>query len=132
MPRRWAARARAAAWLPDEWVTTPRAAAASDRDCTALVAPRTLNAPTFWKFSHLKNTRAPARALTAEQVRTGVRWTNGRMRSWAARTSARVGGMEDLSAVSRDAKRSASRSRPGALHEGPRGTHVTRSASRRG
>ena len=28
---------------------------------TALVAPRYLNAPIFWRFSHLKKTRRPAR-----------------------------------------------------------------------
>jgi hypothetical protein len=35
-------------------------------------------------------------------------------------------------AVSRDAKRSASRGRLGALHQGPRGRDVTRPALRRG
>ena len=46
--------ASAWAWLPLECVTTPRAAWASVSFKTALVAPRYLNAPTFWRFSHLK------------------------------------------------------------------------------
>ena len=45
--RAGAARARAAAWLPDEWVTTPRAASAAVRENTALAAPRALKAPIF-------------------------------------------------------------------------------------
>ena len=65
MPRCRAAYASAAPWLPDECVTTPRRASASVSENTALVAPRALNAPTFWKFSHLKKSRAPASASIA-------------------------------------------------------------------
>ena len=36
------------------WLATPRIAASSSSDNTALVAPRALNAPTFCRFSHLK------------------------------------------------------------------------------
>ncbi len=73
-PRRPAARASAAAWLPDEWVQTPRAASSSSREKTALVAPRALKAPTFCRFSHLKKRDAPAMASMEAQVATGVRW----------------------------------------------------------
>src|SRR5664280_1168015 len=91
MLRRRAARARAAAWLPEEWVATPRLASSSLSESTALAAPRNLNAPTRWKFSHLKNSAAPVIASRLAQVSTGVRWAYGRIRSVAALTSAIVG-----------------------------------------
>src|SRR4029450_12744403 len=59
VPRRVAAQARAAPWLPDECVTTPLTACASSSDSTALHAPRALNAATFCRFSHLKNSVEP-------------------------------------------------------------------------
>jgi hypothetical protein len=49
--------------LPDEWVATPFRRLSSDRPNTALEAPRTLKAPAFWKFSHLKNSSAPVSSL---------------------------------------------------------------------
>ena len=73
MPRQAAALASAAPWLPDDCVATPRAASSSDREKTALVAPRALNAPAFCRFSHLKKTSAPEISLTALLVTTGVR-----------------------------------------------------------
>jgi len=94
MPRRRAASASAWAWLPEEWVATPRRASASDSENTALAAPRNLKAPTFWKFSHLKNSSAPTRAERLAQVRTGVRWAKGRMRSAARSIAARSGASE--------------------------------------
>jgi hypothetical protein len=54
MPRARAAYAIAAPWLPDECVTTPRAALGASSENTALQAPRALNAPTFCRCSHLK------------------------------------------------------------------------------
>src|SRR5580698_10849803 len=84
MPRVLAARASAAAWLPDEWVTTPAFAAASLSDSTALKAPRALNAPTFWRFSHLNQTLAPTMPSIRRLVSTGVRCTKGEMRALAA------------------------------------------------
>ena len=66
MPRNWAARARAAAWLPEEWVTTPFAASASVNEKTALQAPRDLKAPAAWRFSHLK--KQSRAALLVERV----------------------------------------------------------------
>jgi hypothetical protein len=74
MPRIAAARASACAWLPDEWVATPLAAWWSFSEKTALTAPLDLNAPAFWKFSHLKKNRLPKRRLNISDVSTGVRW----------------------------------------------------------
>ena len=54
IPRSRAAHATAAAWLPAETVTSPRARSASDSDRTLLSAPRGLNEPVFWKLSHLR------------------------------------------------------------------------------
>src|SRR5260370_12087596 len=48
-------------------------------------APRILNAPPFWKFSHLKNAFTPDSASKACEVRTGVRRAMGRIRSAASR-----------------------------------------------
>ena len=45
IPLSWAAKATAAAWFPELWVTTPLAAWASEREKTALLAPLNLNAP---------------------------------------------------------------------------------------
>ena len=39
-------------------------------------APRILNAPPRWKFSHLKNTLAPASESKVREVNTGVRCTS--------------------------------------------------------
>jgi len=46
MPRSRQASAMAAPWLPELWVTTPRAAVSALSENTALAAPRNLNAPT--------------------------------------------------------------------------------------
>src|SRR5579859_5375752 len=90
MPRSDAARASAAAWLPEECVTTPFAASSSVSRNTALVAPRALKAPTFCKFSHLKCRRLPAIASSTSLVITGVRWILSRIRSWASRIDCMV------------------------------------------
>src|SRR5260370_41320200 len=46
-PRFLAAYASAAAWFPEEWVTTPRATSSAVSEKTLLVAPRILNDPVF-------------------------------------------------------------------------------------
>ena len=66
-------------------------ASASASENTALQAPRALNAPIRWKFSHLKKSVAPTSASIASHVRTGVRWMCGAMRACAARIAARSG-----------------------------------------
>src|ERR1700730_11481861 len=97
MPRQAAAQARAAARLPLEGATTPRRASSSVREKTALVAPRILKEPVFWKLSHLKNNCAPARASIEALVRTGVRWMRGLMRSCAATIVSHVMGVTGCS-----------------------------------
>jgi hypothetical protein len=83
-----AARATAWAWLPEENATTPaRRCAASNRD-SALNAPRNLNAPIRWKFSHLKYSLAPSSAFTRREVSTGVWCAWPAIRSAAFSTSA--------------------------------------------
>src|SRR6185295_129395 len=57
---------------------------------TKLAAPRILNAPPVWKFSHLKNAVTPASASNPWERITGVRFAIFRMRSLAARISSKV------------------------------------------
>src|SRR6516162_357206 len=90
MPRSAAARATAAPWLPEECVATPRRASVSGRANTALLAPRALNAPPFWKFSHLKESRVPVSPSSVLLLRTGVRFTLPAMRSRACSMSSQV------------------------------------------
>src|SRR6185369_1322720 len=100
MPRRAAAHATAAPWLPDECVTTPRRASALSSENTALHAPRALNAPTFCRFSHLKNSVASATTSSDRLVSTGVRCTCDRMRACAAYIAARSTAISSAAAVS--------------------------------
>ena len=72
-PRSRAASAKAWAWFPLECVTTPRFWASASRENTALAAPRILNEPVRWRFSHLKKRALPASASREAQVKTGVR-----------------------------------------------------------
>ena len=85
-----AASERAAPWFPEEVVATPFASSTLLSCNKVFVAPRNLNEPVRWKFSHLKNNSAPANALRLRLVSTGVRWIRERMRSWAFRTSSGV------------------------------------------
>ena len=55
-------------------MATPFFAFSSERPKTALQAPRTLKAPAFCRFSHLKKSSAPASSLMKREVRIGVRW----------------------------------------------------------
>src|SRR5262249_33461659 len=96
MPRIRAASASACAWLPELCVTTPRAAASSDSAKTALHAPRNLNAPTFCKFSHLKNSDRPASRSSVAHVITGVRCAWPAIRLPALRTSASETAYDDM------------------------------------
>ena len=87
MPSSVAASEIACAWLPDEKATTPARRWRSSKRASALKAPRNLNAPMRWKFSHLKKTRAPSSASAVREVRTGVRWACPAIRAAAAATS---------------------------------------------
>ena len=55
MPSSFAASAIAMPWLPDEKVMTPRARTSSGNCSSMLAAPRILNAPLRWRFSHLSD-----------------------------------------------------------------------------
>src|SRR6267378_3722466 len=68
-----AAIATACAWLPEENATTPRARSSSGMDRIRLLAPRILNAPPRWRFSHLKWTSTPAARLILVDENTGKR-----------------------------------------------------------
>src|SRR5438477_7355773 len=57
---------------------------------TKFDAPRILNAPPVWKFSHLKNAVTLASASKPRECMTGVRLAIGRMRSEASRMSSKV------------------------------------------
>ncbi len=70
----------------------PRDASSSESERMAFDAPRILNDPVFCRFSHLKKSRAPARASSDEDVRTGVRWILGAIRACAATMAAQLGG----------------------------------------
>src|SRR4249919_2315167 len=99
MPRVRAASASAAPWLPEECVTTPRSATASDSAHTALQAPRNLNAPTRCSCSHLKCSSQPASASSERDRCTGVTCACGAMRLAAVTTSAKVGRGESLASM---------------------------------
>src|SRR5687767_10742663 len=90
IPSNFAASAIAWAWLPEENETTPARRWSGSNWESALKAPRNLNAPTRWKFSHLKNTSAPTRWSAACERNTGVRWACPAMRSDAATMSSKL------------------------------------------
>jgi hypothetical protein len=72
VPRVLAARLRAVAWFPEEWVATPLLNSDSVNDREALNAPLALKAPPRCIFSHLKNRDAPESSFKLLEVRTGV------------------------------------------------------------
>src|SRR5262249_41029075 len=80
----------ACAWLPDENATTPFFFSSSVIEKTKLAAPRILNAPPVWKFSHLKNASTPEAALNPREVNTGVLRAIGAIRAAACWISANV------------------------------------------
>ena len=87
-PAALAAYATACAWLPDECVTTP--VTRSSSRSTALVAPRSLNAPVGCRLSGLTHSGQS----TVDS--NGVRSTRPRIRSAAATTSSSVTGRPRL------------------------------------
>src|SRR6266852_4223361 len=90
-PRQAAAQATAAPWLPLDCVTIPFDASFSVSDRIAFEAPRILKEPVFCKFSHLKNSCAPAIAFREAEVKIGVRWIRGEMRACAVRIASQLG-----------------------------------------
>ena len=89
MPRSLAARATPWAWFPEEKATTPRRRWSSSSCRSAFIAPRILNDPARCRFSHFRRTSTPILSERERLERRGVRWTQGRMRSAAERTSAK-------------------------------------------
>src|SRR5215204_3085728 len=79
-PRRAAAHATAAPWLPPDAATTP--AGGISRVRSALSAPRGLNEPVCWVCSNLRMIRPATPNSLPRTSRTGVR------RTWPARRSA--------------------------------------------
>ena len=57
-PSSRAARATPCAWLPDEYVMTPRASASAGSEAIATYAPRILNAPIGWSDSAFRKRRS--------------------------------------------------------------------------
>ena len=95
MPASPAAHATACPWFPLEDATTPGGGGPfSSSVRTWFVAPRALYAPTFCRCSALKTTWRPHASSIARDVSSGVRCTNGRTRSAAARTSLGDGGFQ--------------------------------------
>src|SRR5215210_339893 len=89
-PSSRAASAIAWPWLPDENATTPRDRSSGVSWVSRENAPRALKAPVRWNISHLKKTRQASRSSMAWEVRTGVRRTQGAIRSRAAMTSSKL------------------------------------------
>src|SRR5665213_4132538 len=64
-PSSFAASATPCAWFPLENATTPPRFRSGETCAIVLYAPRNLNAPMRWRFSALRNTRAPAAKFAA-------------------------------------------------------------------
>src|SRR5262245_40620331 len=86
-PSTRAARATPCAWLPALAATTPMASSDSDSLDNRTYAPRTLNEPARWRFSHLSMTGPPTRSDSASEPSTGVTRLTSRSSSRAASIS---------------------------------------------
>ena len=84
IPARAAAQATAWAWLPAETVATPRPRAILSNSRIRFRAPRTLNEPVLWRFSHLRKTGRPPRSDSARLEATGVRCKEPEIRARAS------------------------------------------------
>src|SRR5438132_3445991 len=90
IPRRWALKATACAWLPALAATTPRLRSSAVSSANLLAAPRSLNEPVRCRFSSLKWICAAQSSLNGSERGHGVTATMPRMRSRAASTSCKV------------------------------------------
>src|SRR5665213_2432010 len=72
-PSSFAASATPCAWFPLENATTPPRFRSGESCAIVLYAPRNLNAPMRWRFSALRNTRAPPRPRRRTSRRTRLR-----------------------------------------------------------
>src|SRR5690554_590208 len=85
-----AAQASAAAALPADTVTTPRARCCGVRRSSLCSMPRTLKLPVCWNISALNSSRSPTIADSDADATTGVTLTLPRMRCAACRTASMV------------------------------------------
>src|SRR3954452_16031039 len=90
VPSRSAASATPCAWLPALAATTPAARSAGVSREIRTYAPRILNDPARWRFSHLSATGPPTRSDSGRDVSTGVSRATSPRSSRAASMSARV------------------------------------------
>ena len=72
MPSVEAASATPWAWLPADAATTPLARSSADRREMRTKAPRDLNEPVRWRFSHFSYTRPPTSADSQRDSSIGV------------------------------------------------------------
>lgn len=77
MPNVVADHATPCAWLPALAATTPRARSSSESPVIRTYAPRGLNEPVRWRFSHFSHTSPPHRSDSARDATTGVRRITG-------------------------------------------------------
>src|ERR1700690_3448501 len=89
-PSRPAANATPCAWLPALAATKPRARSASLGRAIRLYAPRTLNDPVRWRFSHLRKTGPATVSDSTRECITGVSEITSRSSLRAAATSSEL------------------------------------------
>ena len=90
MPCCCAASATPCAWFPADAATTPRARSSSESRAIRTEAPRILNEPVRWRFSHLRWTGTPASPESQRDSSIGVGTAAASTSGRAARMSARV------------------------------------------
>src|SRR5690349_17298568 len=90
MPSIWAASATPWAWLPAEAATTPAARSSAESRDIRRYAPRILNDPVRWRFSHLRKTGPPASPVSQRDSSMGVVIDTPASASRAFSMSARV------------------------------------------
>jgi len=98
-PSAAAARATPWAWLPAEAATTPRARSSSDSLAIRVYAPRTLNEPARWRFSHFRYAGPPTLLDSSNDRSSGVTRTMSSSVRAAARMSSSVTRLPICSAI---------------------------------
>ncbi len=90
IPRICAASATPCAWLPADAATTPRARSSSVSRESRTNAPRILNDPVRWRFSHFSSTGPPTSVSSHRDSSIVVRMATWSTRSTTASMSASV------------------------------------------
>ncbi len=98
-PSSEAASATPWAWLPALAATTPPARCTGERPAIRTYAPRSLNEPVRWRFSHFRWTGAPTSAERWRLPSIGVVRATPASIFWAPRTSSRVIGQLCMTAA---------------------------------